>query len=275
MMTQDWDRSSSEGLGIGKSRGRNRKKRPRAVLPFVLGGVVLSPLSVAVWHFFAQDEVAPEEAVSLFDRPSPAKTAEAFLLAKTVEERLEYVRDPEVIRARFSTFADSAFSESATDLVPLGISPDSEQPTHLYLATMADTSQRLVAAIDTKEGFKVDWDAFVRHGSASWEEIFQAAVEEATVRVLVKPGNHYAHEFLERSEWSAYILATPDAPQVLHGYVKRGSDLEEAIRSNLAAGSLRHTLVIKIDSEAMSHQQIEILGIRARDWVEETVPPGE
>ena len=70
--------------------------------------------------------------------------------------------------------------------------------------------RRLLYVVGTDEGPRVDWDAYVRYGTAAWELFLQGEVAEATVRVFPSASDYFDGSFKDREKWSAYALKSPE-----------------------------------------------------------------
>ncbi|MDB4406753.1 hypothetical protein N9134_00955 [Akkermansiaceae bacterium] len=136
---------------------------------------------------------------------------------------------------------------------------------------MEDQPARLVAVVETEEGPKVDWDAYIRYGDKSWDDVFSGKVEKATVMVHLKPSDYYDHQFSNSEKFSGYAITTPDSDRGLYGYVERDSPLDRALQHSIIAGPGRNTIEISINRESLEYSQVRISGIQAIGWVETRV----
>lgn len=124
--------------------------------------------------------------------------------------------------------------------------------------------------------WRMDYEAFARWSTPSWDEILGSHTGPALVRVFLGPDTYYNGAFTDDSQWSCFGMASPDVQQLMFGYCKAGSPQLTAIRRLLeeARGPIR--MVLKIQRpEGGDPRQFEIAGVIAEDWVRGPVPLDE
>ncbi len=204
---------------------------------------------------------------TLYDLP-PLTVAKNFAFTSDLEERLKWVRHPEEVSKRLSQYPPDAREAIAHQIIPQKNITANNTQYSTFLAKLPDGGQRFLCVIGTPDGPRVDWDAYARYGTASWIEILEGKVTEATVRIFPQPSDHYIRNFQDREKWLAFALASPDLDIPIYGYVDKTSAFFAEVNAKISMGSLRATVDVKISPDDAQHRQVEIVGIRTLGWVE-------
>lgn len=203
---------------------------------------------------------------TLYNLP-PLTVAKNFALTSDIEERLKWVRNPEVIRKHLSQYSLDARETVAHRLTPQGDITTGDLHYTTFLAELPDGDQRFLCVIGTPDGPRVDWDAYARYGTASWDDILAGKVTQATVRIFPQFSTHYLRNFRDRKKWLALALASPDLETPIYGYLDKTSALFTEVQPMLNSGALRATIDLKISPEDIQHRQVEITGFHTLGWV--------
>lgn len=135
--------------------------------------------------------------------------------------------------------------------------------------------QRLALLTPDETGkWEVDFAAFARTTKPSWDEILGGSAAEAEVRVIAASDYYYNGVYRDESEWSCFGVASPDVPEVLRAYCRRGSAQETAMQRIIAPkgiaesnpGPRRVTLRLRRE-EGAEARQFTIDRVMAEDWV--------
>lgn len=204
--------------------------------------------------------------ITLYDIP-PATVAKNFALSNSVQERLEWARNPEEIVKRLSQYPEQARDTPASKVKHLSPITIGTLSYETFLAEFADGSRRFLCVVGTPHGPRVDWDAYARYGTASWEDILAGKISQATVRIFPELSTHYLRNYEDREKWLAIALSSPDLELPLYGYVDKTSDFFDEIKEALSSSARRATLDLKITPENVPHRQVEIIGLRTLGWV--------
>lgn len=202
----------------------------------------------------------------LYQTP-PRKIAERFAHSTDVEERLALSRFPDHSRSLLKVYPPDAQNQPARRLKSLGYFAASGTPMEVFLAYQKDGTTRMVAVTGTREGPRVDWDAYARHSSVPWNEFFAGRSPEIIARVTVRPGEFYSRNFQDRDQWICFSLDNPDLEEGFYGYLPRHSSLADRLLSTLSQQFLRFTLTLRLDQEFPQHRQAEILRLNSPSWV--------
>ena len=128
---------------------------------------------------------------------------------------------------------------------------------------------------DASGRWQMDFDAFARTVSPSWEEINKMETGKALVRVMVDRDSYYNGLYQDESRWVCYGMASPDNDQILLGYCRRDERQHKAIQRILAresgtdvsgATARRATLGL-VHRYGAEPRQFEISQVLAEDWV--------
>jgi hypothetical protein len=97
------------------------------------------------------------------------------------------------------------------------------------------------------DGPKVDWDAYARHGSASWEDLSSGKARRATVRVFCEPSSERPAPFGDQSKWTCFRMSSPDLPQAALGFAQVGTLRESMMKQVvLQTPNYRQRFVLEI-----------------------------
>jgi hypothetical protein len=121
---------------------------------------------------------------------------------------------------------------------------------------------------DAAGKWKLDFDAFARTVSPSWEELLVKGADHAVVRVFVGKDVYYNGPFQDETRWVCYGMMSPDTEDLLRGYCRVGSKEAEALKKLFVDGQKMGRATLEIhrvkDGEA---RQFEITRVLAKDWI--------
>jgi len=289
---------------LGKHSNRRMKKQRLVIVTWslVFAGIVLLAIIGIVWLWLdpeSRDDSAANakttdtangsQVVSRF--PSPSKDA-----ALNLVKRALVVRDPikvtEFFRIDSATPAEVVgFLEglTATDGPITGYRWLSSIDANgllidgvLVMSVIGDKRHERMAFLtpDDKGRWRVDYEAFARTVSPSWDEILNGSARQCTVRIQFVKDNYFNGPFADESRWTCYRLGSPDLTDDILGYCRKGSPQAAAMQSitTNASGASRNkdllfraTLVIR-RNEGAEARQFEISRVLAEDWVRSSDP---
>ncbi len=201
--------------------------------------------------------------------------AKKFLTARSVEELLPLVRNPEVAEARMRNFypggkvSAPGFSQfnSTGGVSVLG------RLLSLYVTTR-DLDMKAIAFVDTPQGLKVDWESWVGWSEMSWETFIKTKPATGHVfRVTLSAVEYYNFAFTDETKWKSYRLMSADGEKSFYGYVEKDTLLDQKIHLDADTKSLALMLSLKYPEGATSDSQVEIERFVADGWVENTDKP--
>jgi hypothetical protein len=198
------------------------------------------------------------------------EVARVFVEAEQVEERLALVRDPEEVRERVGRYAEEARSGAGRIERELGYAKRAGRETAAFVVVLPGESYRHLELVKEDGEWKVDWDAYARFCTASWEDLLSGAVEPAEVRVFASPGDYPVPPFADPAEWTCFQLTSPDLPHRVFGYARAGSEMEGKLREVvLSAPQFRQHVTLEIaGQEGLKGERLfEITKLVAVGWV--------
>jgi hypothetical protein len=121
---------------------------------------------------------------------------------------------------------------------------------------------------DAEGNWKMDFDAFARTVTPSWDELLVKGADRAIVRVFVGKDVYYNGVFRDESQWVCYGMVSPDTDEILRGYCRVGSKEAESMKKLFSEGvkTGRATLEIRRVSGG-EPRQFEITRVLAKDWI--------
>lgn len=121
---------------------------------------------------------------------------------------------------------------------------------------------------DAGGSWKVDFEAFARIASSSWESLLEKKAKSAVVRLIVRSDVYYNGPFRDESRWDCYAMVSPDLEEVLQGYCQKDSPQAEAMRRLFADGATTSRAALEIATvEDADSRQFEIKRVVAPEWV--------
>lgn len=259
---------------------RRRTKMPRVVV-ITLAAVGLGVLLAVAWalavtrgsqrSYDPAARVAGDEIRAGLE--SAEEVARAFLSEKDPEKRLRWVRDAEAVRGRLGEYQNAARSEPGEIDQVIG----HHETATAFAVTLPSGEVRLLEVVETPEGLKVDWDAYARFGTASWEDLWSGKAQRAVVRVFCEPSTEAPEPFQDREKWTGFRLTSPDLPQVALGFSETGT-VRGAMMKKVVLGSpkYRQRFVLEVvRHEGQDEPLFEITECRAVGWIEGDRPVEE
>lgn len=178
------------------------------------------------------------------------QTVKSYLAASTIEEKLRYVRDPDVMKLRMMHHYHTRPITPLKAITTTGYEP---------LTLGGKTFWRVVAPIDETKGeallieqiekdqVKIDWESHVYYQPMTWENyIIEKPSQSIAFRLNIEPTNRYLMEFSDESRWCCYELTEKDSSEKLYGYVARNSQAYVAIHKSYLAG--KRTFILRIQT---------------------------
>lgn len=198
--------------------------------------------------------------------------AQAFLTAKTTEELLPLIRNPERAAPRIqSRFPDGKIQAPGLAAFNTKLDVTRQGAALSVLVRTDDMLEKKLAFVPTAEGLKIDWESWAAWSDMPWQEFLATKPEQATIfRVVLSPVEYYNFAFTDDRKWQSYRLVSPDGEHALYGYVERGSPLDLSMRLSPDAKQSELTLLLKFPPNANSHNQVLISQMLAEGWVLDT-----
>lgn len=233
--TQDVDSYVSASWGRGASFG---SKHIRVLFVTIVSAGILG-LGVAVL-FLWKVAFAPSSTVDVDDRPSEEvlrtgsgsnpetllvssrEIATKFLEASSVDEQLPLVREPgheALMRKHWERFRET--EGDLKILRPLTRNRAQDVYYDTFQAVFTNGALRLVCVVEDSDSHEqfIDWEAYARYGTASWDALLTEAADQAEVRVFLSPGYHFEGTFTDPNAHVCFVLTSADlGARVLHQF---------------------------------------------------------
>lgn len=201
--------------------------------------------------------------------PLPKDVAEQFTAAKSVEERLQFVRDPESIEPLLRDFYDRGpgAQEKVVELNSLGGNTNETSVFNRYEVRLSDGSNRYLYVVLKDHRAYVDFKAYSRYCSASWADLLDGAKREAEeVRVGIKVDRLFVGEFADEKKWLCFTARTPDCDECLYFYADKDSEAAKHLAALIEDKLLSVTVAIRARSDSHKRKQFEITRYHASSW---------
>jgi hypothetical protein len=221
----------------------------------------------------ATPSVLTRSQASLLAEAEPL--ARKFLEAKTADELLPLVRNPQISEARIRAFYPDG------KITPPGLSAFNTKGAvsvrgkmmSLFVRTR-DLDDKAMAFVESPQGLRIDWESWAAWSELSWEKFLSSKPTTGHVfRVTLSAVDYYNFDFADESKWQSYRLLSPDGEHSVYGYVEKGTVLEQRIRPNADTKSAPLMLSLRFPAGATSDSQVEIERFVADGWVEESDSP--
>ncbi|HEX7261739.1 MAG TPA: hypothetical protein VF258_07990 [Luteolibacter sp.] len=250
---------------------------------FLLIGVVILTLGLAIslWLIpkMASGKKTAHVTQAVAKSPSPT-AAEALAMVKSALA----IREPEKIADSFRL--GSATPQAVVDFLK-GLPASDGVVIHCdWLGSMDANdlsidgvlvrfknngqSRTRLALLTPDDGgkWRIDFDAFARTVTPSWQDILANRGDAALVRIHATNDYYYNGPFRDDKQWRCYRIASPDTEQAITAYCKSGSPQDAAMirLSNKDSQNTRVTLEIR-RVEGASSRQFEISKVLAEGWI--------
>lgn len=161
-----------------------------------------------------------------------------FLSAKTVEERLKYVRHPDRVKPlmldhyrRFPIQSYQYKEVSEYTTIPL-----KKRPFVALSVRMAEGKNFPILLEDVEKGYLVDWESFVSYQPIAFEDYLKKRpTVPIDLRVYGSFDEFYAYEFPEEDGYLCVRMTAKHTDKVIFGYVKKGTTLASEMKKHLEA----------------------------------------
>lgn len=215
--------------------------------------------------------------------PSPEDVALRYLTAATVGEKVALIRFREKLAGAVAAYYADRPTPSETVLGFQQVVREGEAHgcVGLFAASLEDGGTRLVAVVEEPNGERlVDWECFAGPPAGFWPMRGDAkAGLELDMHVVVSTSDYFNHGFSDPDVWTAFELqpAYAGPGPLLFGYARRGSAVDEAIRTRLVGRQPGQRVILRLRFPQPIERdppiiQAEILEFVAPTWIR-TRPP--
>ena len=234
----EWDEDGADRISP------DSKKSASNVLPWIaLAALVIVAVLIAVVSHNgagdhkpgAQNSLAtpgPDANTAPIDYAEALRTIKQFIDAKSVEELIGFIRDPDRVvplaREYYERFPYQQESYVApADLAGLPVDGN-------YIEVNLDGSiseKRPIVLERIGNQFKVDWECWVAHSDTSWDDFLsQRMTEPQLFRVYLGLDDYYNHKFTDSFEYRSYQIQDQLGNHQIYGYVERDGVVEQRLQ---------------------------------------------
>ena len=137
-----------------------------------------------------------------------------------------------------------------------------------------DLEQKQMMLVDTKDGWKVDWESWVGWSEMSWKDFLREKPKTPKLfRVILRETQYYNYSFADERRWKSYNLTSPDGESSVIGYVERAGGIDREIRPAEISAREPYTLMLRFPPDADSVDQVIIDRMVSAGWVDSATPP--
>lgn len=214
-------------------------------------------------------------AANLSERDQSQSAIAAFLSAKNITERLEYVRD----RALVEKMMRDYYERGKDGPIPfekveeIEINPEGENTFAYNVSLSSGGTRRMLVAKDGNGKYLVDWASFVLYGEMDWQTFMEKKPQNPVLmRVLVASDNYYAEEFSDKNRYGCLKLTDPgqESSPPIYAYFTSSSTLGRSLNFVLRSSldqAVPMTLTLKYPSESKVNNQVLIDEMVTQGWV--------
>ncbi len=221
-----------------------------------------------------EPELPKEPALNL-DLSAATKAAEAFLRARTVEERLKYVRDRALMEGKIRDYYvshkdgpilfDHVEAKDATLQGGITFS--------LSVVMPKGEKRNLLVGKAQSGNYVADWASFVCYSEMEWLELkSRKPTTPVLIRVLASSDTFFSHSFTDSKRLLCVRLLeagnTENAP--IYAYIQRATTLGrslEFVLEEMPGRAVPLTLSIMYPDKNDTDNQVLIVDLIAKGWV--------
>lgn len=202
------------------------------------------------------------------------QVARAFLAESDPAKRLQWVRNANAVKTRLAQYPEEARSEVGEIEKVLGHQQDGKRSVTGFVVAFPSGNLRLLEVVGTPDGPRIDWDAYARHGTASWEDLWSGQANQAVVRVFCEPSTERPEPFEDQGKWTCFRMSSPDIPHTALAFAQVGSVREARMKQVvLNAPNYRQRFTLEIARhEGKGEPLFEIIRCVAVGWLEDDMP---
>ncbi len=207
------------------------------------------------------------EAVAIKAEPMVRK----FLSAKSIDEILPLVRNPQIVASRMKSFYPDGkikpFDISSYNI--LGTADSRDDFVAIWVQDR-NYEEQSVALIATAEGYKIDWESWVGWSEMSADEFMAKKPEVPHIfRVTLSAVKYYNFDFQDDSKWTSYRIEFPNKNEFsIYCYVEKGSILNQRIQLQKDEKKAKVMISLKYPPGATRNDQVLVHDLLYRGWVE-------
>jgi hypothetical protein len=217
--------------------------------------------------------IATENAMS--EDTKALRAVASFLSAKTVDERVKFVRDRSVIEPLMRSYYEK---KGDGPVVFERVEAAEEHPlgsfTYSFFVVLPSGENRTIMAGKAGTGeYLVDWASFVLYGEMEWKDFMQQKPEKPVLmRVLATVDDYYNHNFIDPQRLGCLKLLDPreaNTPPIFCYYVRSstlGREMEFIMRKSFGE-AVPLVLTLKYLPDSDGNNQVMLDERIAEGWI--------
>lgn len=216
---------------------------------------------------------APENAITVRGDAEFLRLAEpmakAFLEARTVDDLLPLVRNPERAAERIRR-AHPDGTLDAPGMAAFNIDLDVIRQGNISSVRVRtrDFSESYLSFVETAGGPKIDWESWAGWSEVPWDDFLtEKPAAPRLFRAVLSDVDYYNMAFRDESKWRSYRLESPDGLTSIYGYAERDSVTDARLRPSPDVKRANFTLRLRFPEGAESRNQVMIEGVLGDGWV--------
>lgn len=223
-------------------------------------------------------EVVPQENYA----PELLRTIRQFLTAPDIDAALPFLRDRPRVEPAIRRFYSA--EQPWKPMSPRTVAPADVPITPMGRFAVAripleDFSNVLVAAEQTGDGFRIDWESFAAYCEMPWDDFMTKQPRQPVVmRVVIRRSQDtisYGNDFPDRTQWESYQLNDGSGGHILSGYAAKNSPADVLIQQALLVpgsgprSSLECLAIVKLryPENSSNPREVEIAEFIERGWI--------
>ena len=196
-----------------------------------------------------------------------------FMEAKTVEEMLRWVRQPEQVTPKVEKWlAGETYKAPGMGGMRGEYRYGMEKGREVIVVPVStgDFEKRELNLVRESAGLRVDWESWVAWSEMSLEQFRKEKPQEPQAfRVVVTESDYFNFHFKSEVDWSCYRLDSLDGEQSVFGYAPRATEMNSRLGVLLPAKSRKEMLLkLKFPPDARADNQAEIVELVSESWVD-------
>ena len=217
----------------------------------------------------------PPPQTGLSELELAMKATASFLGARTVDERLPFIRDRKLMEKAFREYyakhGDGPTLFEKVDI--LAVNPEGKFTYSFSVVMPKGDKLRILVGKSLSGDYVVDWASFVLHGDMDWAE-FKARKPTAPTlfRLLAIQEDFYNHKFVDAKSLLCMKLDDPREPEAapIYGYVLRSSSLGRSMEFELRKSlgeAVPLILTLKYPMDSDTDNQVWVHELVSEGWV--------
>ena len=221
------------------------------------------------------DSVTEEQLLDIVDHAR--HVADAYSAAKTLKEKLRFVRRPERVLAKMQKLASRQSMPAEIERVGIGTATlvRHELSGRAYLLTQAElrdsTPATIVFELLENGDLLIDWESLVGYCEMTWSEFRRSKPAKPQVfRITLERSEYYAYDFDDRENDLAFRIADLSGENVIYGYVPRIGEVSSTLFSLFKQARkprVSAALTLAYPENARTDDQVRIVKVLSPNWV--------